>query len=224
MKASSVRHFARCAFLVLFAGSFVACGRGRKGDLAPVESEAAAPSDGARSIVILAGAGVEESIAQATATYVQRNWATRVRMARAESAETQPGPHDACLLILVREPAADPDPLDSVRIAGRKAVLNVAAFEKEGVMSPDKPEVFQRLVNKEAMRAIGLMLGMKPCPFPQCGLYKAENLAELQYKGQNYCPPCWEKSLEALKNNGLEYRPPSLKRPAKPESDAPSTP
>jgi hypothetical protein len=163
------------------------------------------PSD-FKTIAIVAAPGVKDETLQATVQYVQQNWRTTVRSARVTEANAVPSLNDACLLILVHDKAADAGPLASFRIDGRKAVQNVAPLTRQDILreGSDGAVVFQQLVNKEAMRAIGLMLGMNPCMFPRCCLYPAENTSDLLDKGQNYCPPCSVHAEAAQKKYSLK--------------------
>lgn len=217
MKTHYTSNLLRLTACLVLAGLVSACGRSQKSD-GPGAADSRPASDGPKAIAIVAAPNVTDETLLVTAQYVRANWRTLVRTERvADAAAVKPDADDACLLVLINDPASSPDPLDSVRITGRKAVQNIAAMDKEPALLPnDEPAVFQRLVNKEAMRAIGLMLGMELCPFSQCGLYQPKTIAELRYKGQNYCPPCQGKMRDARDRNGLEYMTPTPKRQAAP--------
>jgi hypothetical protein len=176
-----------------------------------------------RAIAILAGPGVADATLDATAGYVRQYWPTHCRTGRIDNpARAVPAKRDACLLVLVRTPADDPDPLTCLKVDGNIAILNTAALEKEGLVRPAGEVVMiQRLINKEAMRGVGLMLGMQPCPFFRCALHHAQTERDLRAKGQNYCPPCWGKVADAMKNNELENLAPAPKRKPKKSSPAP---
>jgi predicted Zn-dependent protease len=58
-------------------------------------------------------------------------------------------------------------------------------------------------VERQAMDAMALAMGLPACAFPQCALYHAENAGELDAKGRNLCPPCSMKLENTLKAQGV---------------------
>jgi hypothetical protein len=77
-------------------------------------------------------------------------------------------------------------------------------------------ETYARWIERETMRAYGLVLGVKICPNPQCAMsnykVKPESLAAL---GRNYCPYCKKCLKDQLKAKGIVF--PELKRVKKTE-------
>ncbi len=63
--------------------------------------------------------------------------------------------------------------------------------------------VWMRRVRKESARAVGLMLGLKDCPFPRCALLNTVNDTQLDRKGDSPCPPCAVKLEALLKQRGV---------------------
>jgi predicted Zn-dependent protease len=84
-------------------------------------------------------------------------------------------------------------------VKGHAAViLNLAVLghrrEDDG-----ESESFLRRVEKESVRAVGMALGMPPCPFPRCALLPHINEATLDMKARTPCPPCMQKLQTLLR-------------------------
>jgi len=81
------------------------------------------------------------------------------------------------------------------------AVVNLKDPRKDGKADD---ELYARWIERESMRAYGLLLGVKTCPNPQCAMsdykVKPESLSEL---GRNYCPYCKKCLGEQLKAKGI---------------------
>ncbi len=217
-----MRAFIRYRSLFLLVAFLSVCGCAeRSAEVKGTEPEPAEPEP--RAVAILAGPGVADAVFDATLGYVRQYWPTHYRTGRIDSlAQAVLTGRDAGLLVLVHVPADVLDPLTCLKIDGKIATLNIAAMEKEGLIRPaGDAAMIQRLINKEAMRGVGLMLGMQPCPFFRCALYQAPTERDLRAKGQNYCPPCWGKVADAMKNNELENLAPAPKRQPKKSSPAP---
>ena len=200
---NKIKTLAGLGWTMVAAVALSGCGRNEVEPLG--ELEFAAPEPGVRTIAVVGTPVVAAETIETTAAYVKAQWRTHVRAGRVRSADhAQPEENDVCLLILDRADAAALDPIASLAVEEDRAVLNVAAFQPTEVVGEGPAAGFQPLVNKEAMRGIGLMLGMEPCPFPRCALHAADSLQDLRNKGQNYCPPCQMKSEEALQRHNLE--------------------
>ena len=106
-----------------------------------------------------------------------------------------------CLLAVVA-PSWDSKQQGAVYEPMHIGILNINALT---VLSDDevpftRQEQFERRVEKESLRAMALLCGLKPCPFPQCCLYEHRNEQELDRKSRNPCPPCHSKAMDALRN------------------------
>ncbi len=88
------------------------------------------------------------------------------------------------------------------------AVVNLADPRKEGKA---QDELYARWIERETMRAYGLVFGVKTCPNPQCAMsdykVKPESLKDL---GRNYCPYCRKILSDKLKAKGVDL--PEIKR------------
>ncbi len=69
--------------------------------------------------------------------------------------------------------------------------------------STNAVEALGRRIEKETMCQIGRMIGMEPCPIIFCAMFQAQDDADLDTKGRNFCPPCGAKAGELLKAKGL---------------------
>ena len=79
-------------------------------------------------------------------------------------------------------------------------VVNVRAMKTEGA----DDETFARRVERQAMKGIGMMLGMDVCPNPFCAMTQYNSLDELDRTGRNFCPPCGMKLQQKAKEIGVE--------------------
>ncbi len=117
-----------------------------------------------------------------------------------ELAATVNASSEICLLAVVAAPWKS-QRQGSVYEPLHVGILNISALT---VTSDDdtplsRKEQFERRVEKEALRAMALLCGLKPCPFPQCCLYEHQNEQELDRKARNLCPPCHSKAMDALR-------------------------
>ena len=93
------------------------------------------------------------------------------------------------------------------------AVVSLTDPRKDG-MADD--ETYARWIERETLRAYGLVLGVKTCPNPQCAMsnyrVKPESLSSL---GRNYCPYCRKCVIDQLQAKGVVF--PEPKRVKKAE-------
>lgn len=68
-------------------------------------------------------------------------------------------------------------------------------------------EVLIRRIQKVALYALGETFGLTPCPFPQCVMYEAANLEELDQQTPVLCPICRLRYEIALENAPTEHLP-----------------
>jgi len=109
-------------------------------------------------------------------------------------------PRDACLLALAELP--DLKHQGMVFMKERCGIVNVAALRRAGEEKPDTATLMRR-VESESMRAIALMVGVEPCPFPRCALRQHQSAEELDRKSRNPCPPCITKVHDKLAELGI---------------------
>jgi hypothetical protein len=68
-------------------------------------------------------------------------------------------------------------------------------------------ELFLRRIDRAAIEAGALAVGMKPCLFFRCPLKPAETAAEFDTMSRNLCPPCKVKSESVLQSLGVHVEP-----------------
>jgi predicted Zn-dependent protease len=109
-------------------------------------------------------------------------------------------PSDLCVLALINK-------------SKHESLFRSAQFCKEGValLAVDplrqneageqvSSSVLESRVKKESMRALGLLFGLRDCPWPRCCMLPSETDAQLDSKGQDFCPPCQAKLERILLN------------------------
>jgi len=109
-------------------------------------------------------------------------------------------PRDACVLALAELPEMEHQGM--VYMQDRVGIVNVAALRRAGKEAPDAATLTRR-VESESMRAIALMVGVEPCPFPRCALKQHRSAEELDRKSRNPCPPCIMKVHEKMDALGI---------------------
>ena len=182
------------------------------------------------AIVLVAVGEVDPAVAERVRAFAQENLALPVRLLAAreatpagslneigEAARAAMGEADVCLVVLAL-------PLEEFPNHGimlpesRTAVVNVRALKPED----NDAERFGRRIEREAMLSIGLLLGLDPCPNPQCAMWLYSNNEELDAKGRNYCPPCLDRAqkLALEKGSKIVTESPFAPPPDEPESVA----
>ncbi|MBN1268959.1 MAG: hypothetical protein JXB04_05185 [Kiritimatiellae bacterium] len=107
------------------------------------------------------------------------------------------GPGVLCLVALISpEQAADAHGilLPELNIG----VVNVPVLKP----ADDDQERFGRRLERQAMRAIGLLLGMELCPNPYCALRSYRDAAEMDATSRDMCPPCTARAQAAAVAKG----------------------
>lgn len=118
----------------------------------------------------------------------------------ANAASEQLGSEDAFAVVLVgitTDETAHGICLSEKRVA----VINVRALLAD---QPDEERAGRRL-DRQVMQSIGMLAGMPPCPNPQCVLWAYTNMEELDAKGRNLCPPCYDKLQQKAHAQGLRF-------------------
>jgi hypothetical protein len=103
----------------------------------------------------------------------------------------------ALAVALVREPADVKERVLLLR-ERRAGIVNLSVLQPEIRGTDDEQEQFRRLVQKETLRTVGYLLGLKQCFNPRCcmsgyRLQQGQNLI-----ARNYCPACRIKIEEEL--------------------------
>jgi predicted Zn-dependent protease len=81
----------------------------------------------------------------------------------------------------------------------RVALIDVGWLRQTGEPGQELDEVRLRSrFMKEALRALGKLLGMKDCPFPRCCMQLSSTYIELDSKAMDFCPPCQAVAESAL--------------------------
>jgi predicted Zn-dependent protease len=111
---------------------------------------------------------------------------------------------ESCVVALVAEPENSVQ--QSILLATNKAsaIVNLSGIRSRvACMVTGKEEEYQRLCEKETMRAIGYMLGLKTCPNPDCAMSDYLTKPGMRVQGRNFCPPCCGIIEERLKDSIL---------------------
>ena len=118
-----------------------------------------------------------------------------------KSIEAMMGKNDLAAVLLSSRAVSS----NSVTIASNMpvAVVQLTDPRKDGKASD---ETYARWIERETMRAYGLLLGVKTCPNPQCAMsdykVKPESLSSL---GRNYCPYCKKSLTDQAKAKGVVF-------------------
>ncbi|QJA05702.1 hypothetical protein FVE67_02320 [Thermosulfurimonas marina] len=76
-----------------------------------------------------------------------------------------------------------------VSFSSRSALISARQLQ-EFLFGPEPERVFVERLHKEAVRALGHLLGLGPCPNPRCVMHPPSSLMELDLKGPEFCPEC----------------------------------
>jgi hypothetical protein len=106
---------------------------------------------------------------------------------------------EVCLVVLV-EPTEDIQPHGVLLPNQHVAVVNVKSLRPVD----GDAEKYGRRLEREVMQSIGLLLGIEPCPNPQCALWAYKTDEELDIKGRNFCPPCLNRVQKAARERGVK--------------------
>ncbi len=158
---------------------------------------------------LVASPGLPDGLADAVRDYVERNARLGVALLSAPIDPAAPldqagrdalarcgAPH-AALATLLLVPSDDPH-RGSCWPAESFAVLNVSRM---GGLHLDRA-ILEKRTSQEALRALAVLLGIEPCPFPLCVLTAFSDPAELDEMSDNYCPPCFDRIRHAAIQKG----------------------
>lgn len=112
---------------------------------------------------------------------------------------------DLCLLAL-SDADHDVESHGIIHRALRIGIVNTKALRPSPIEAAEARERYGRRAEKESMRAIGHLLGIKTCPMPMCALCDYRTDEQLDAKGRNFCPPCQEKMRRALSHAGAKVK------------------
>ncbi len=79
--------------------------------------------------------------------------------------------------------------VSEVHLQARSAVIALGRL-REFLMGERPEEVLFDRLYKEALRSIGHMLGLPPCPNPRCVMYPSRTPFETDLKQATFCPEC----------------------------------
>ncbi len=86
------------------------------------------------------------------------------------------------------------------------AFLNVWSLRLRKMDDKFAMAKYEKRVKKESVRAIGLLIGLLPTPFPRCAMSPWNTEPELDRKGLNLSPPNHVKARELLEEMGFELQ------------------
>ncbi|MBM4148408.1 MAG: hypothetical protein FJ224_05140 [Lentisphaerae bacterium] len=184
-------------------------------------------------VAVMCGRGVQAELGERLASAVRESFtcATSVSLLDAGVPGTDAGmtpliratrkAGDVLVLVVLDEPSAVCSNALDVSSEGY-AVVNLAGYRPRGPRSPGTDEVTVQRSEREALRMVGALVGMKTCPLPLCALSESATLEELDAKGMNLCPHCRYVSEPLIRKAGIAVEPRRLKvkeQPAPAEGD-----
>lgn len=208
-----------CVLAGLFA---VSCGQQQKVPVAGEESArpaSAVPVQGAKEkhVLVVAVGDVDGAVVTRIAKHMQADMKCIVSagepVVKAENAAAAVNElgkllsDDVVCVLGLTEMEEKAGSLDGVSVEGRAGVVNLAAYRPNGKpVAKDAEENYLRRIDKEATRAVGLMLSLEPCVMPLCALCKGASEEDLDRRGRTPCPPCQDKRTAKLKEMGVQIR------------------
>lgn len=76
-----------------------------------------------------------------------------------------------------------------INLSSRTALLSAQSL-REFLFGPDPETLFTERLRKEAIRALGHLLGLSPCKNVHCVMYQPSSLMEIDLKSSHLCPEC----------------------------------
>ncbi len=76
-----------------------------------------------------------------------------------------------------------------ISFSARSALVSARNLQ-EFLFGPEPESLFVERLRKEAIRALGHLLGLGSCPNPRCVMHPPSSLMELDLKGTEFCPEC----------------------------------
>jgi len=168
-----------------------------------------------KSIAIAAVGNPDSSMVTSTASWIRRSCRCDVNVKSPVSA-VQSSPkgeleylagqlkQDDVFLVALVDVPEDVTFRKGIFKSNNVALLNVWALRPARILETQSlRDQYAGRVLKEAMYAVGALLGLGECPNPQCVMSTWENDAQLDAKGGNFCPPCDAKAEKLFKALGV---------------------
>jgi predicted Zn-dependent protease len=89
-------------------------------------------------------------------------------------------------------------------LSQKVALLNIWALRPKDVSDKKQMYHYSWRVRKEAIRVMGLLLGLTDCVFPRCAMHPAGTQEQVDKKGCNLCPPCYHRTRKYLWAKGVK--------------------
>lgn len=199
------------------------------------EGEPHLEAKGEKAIGLVPVGAVDAAMMERVRAFAQENLALPVRLLAhrdavpacslneiGQAARSAMSDDEVCLVVLA-VPLEDFPQHGVVLPEDRLAVVNVRALKP----ADDDTERYGRRLERETMMGIGMLLGLEPCPNPQCAMWLYTHDEELDAKGRNYCPPCLDRVQKLAMAKGLSlvkdspFAPPPEEAPIETETPAP---
>ena len=193
----------------------------------------------ARRIVLVKGPSVDAQLFEGVVKFTRGNMSAVVEVvAYPEGLRKVPprkqfarlgkllGKRDTCAVALLHEPDSIPERILLTRET-RSGVVNLSRLQLEVPDRKKDKARFHHLAQKETLRTIGYIIGMRECINPRCAMSGYKVPASVSF-GRNYCPPCLiqtEKLLgltTAVKEKPVPEKKLSTGTPAQPPPAGPS--
>ncbi len=84
---------------------------------------------------------------------------------------------------------------------GRPAVVSVARLRPEFYGQPPNLSLLLERVQKEVTHEMGHLYGLEHCSNRRCVMSFSNSIVEVDMKGKEFCPKCWEILREHLANS-----------------------
>ena len=196
---------------------------------------AAEENTSGKRIVLVKGPSIEAQLFDAVVKFTRGNISAVVEVGKYPNGLAKLSPKaqfaslgelldkkDICAVALLREPASIPERILLTR-ATRSGVVNLSRLQREVPDRKKNRDRFHHLVQKEALRAIGYIVGLKECPNPRCAMsgYKVPPKASF---GRNYCPPCLIQAEKLLGVTKALKKKPVPEKKLRKGTSAPSSP
>jgi hypothetical protein len=172
-------------------------------------SRAVSGGEECRHAVVIVGVGVDTGVVARACDFVARNSgaAVRVKIERPAGGKTlkeilggiEFSTNDITVVLF----AAPAHPSMLIMKQRRVACVDVGVLEAKAEGDSNPHETFCRRVEREAMRGLGLLLGLPVCPNGRCVLSEHVDLEGLDKKGRNFCPPCLFRAQGLLEKAGV---------------------
>jgi len=168
------------------------------------------------AIAVLRTSGLADDLYNGVIEYVAAQYETEVREGKIEGplprerkalgdlVVTRLGENDVCLLVLLAGPRGAAGGQEITLLQSKRTiVLDTTVLDPGEGETEGRRKLHRLRVQKEALRAIALVLGVPACPSVRCALLRHRNDARLDVKSLNPCPPCLSKIQKKLREAGV---------------------